>query len=407
MDLLAGKKIGIIGLGVNNQKLADYLKSRQIDFTVIEHWDSPDELVGKLDDFDVVFRTPGLPYLSKAVTQAKGKGVLIYSQTKLFFDLCPCPIIGVTGTKGKGTTATLLAQILKDAGKTVWLAGNVGSDPFEFLDDMTSKDYVILELSSFQLQDLHKSPHVAVVLNITSDHLDHHSSHEEYLEAKSQILAHQSESDIAVLSKKLPDAFVVKTKARKVFFDGTDAKGFDTRLFGSHNLENIAAAAAVAKVLGIQDEKIKDSISDFRGLPHHLQPISIENGVTFVDDSASTNIDSTVAAIASFTDPVILIVGGHDKGLDYGPLGRKIIEAGHVKGLVVIGELTPKILDAIKGYLGKILTGAKSMSEIISQAKSIAQKNDIVLLSPGAASFDMFKNSKDRGDQFINLLHTV
>jgi UDP-N-acetylmuramoylalanine--D-glutamate ligase len=173
---LKNKKIAIVGLGINNRHLAEYFKKNDIKFEIVDGWKTPDDLVGKLDNFEIIFRTPGLPYLSKAIQQAKQKGVVIYSQTKLFFDLCPCPIIGITGTKGKGTTATLIDLILRAAGKNTWLGGNIGNDPFEFIDRVKMGDWVVLELSSFQLQDVHKSPHIAVVLKITPEHLDHHNS---------------------------------------------------------------------------------------------------------------------------------------------------------------------------------------------------------------------------------------
>ena len=192
LEALRGKKIAIVGMGVNNKGLAEYFREQGIGFETIDGWESRDELIGKLDNYDVIFRTPGLPYLSRAVQQAKEKGVEIYSQTKLFFDLCPAKIIGVTGTKGKGTTATLIYEILKTnplrpslaplrrggqaQGQKVFLAGNIGEDPFQFLDKLRKDDWVILELSSFQLQDQHKSPHIAVVLKITPDHLDHHKT---------------------------------------------------------------------------------------------------------------------------------------------------------------------------------------------------------------------------------------
>lgn len=409
LENFTDKKVAIVGMGVNNQKLAEFFDKHKIKYEVIESWVTNSDLVGKLDQFDVIFRTPGLPYLSHAVQQAKSKGVEISSQTKLFFDLCPAKIIGITGTKGKGTTSSLIAHILEMAGEKVWLAGNIGRDPFEFLEYIHPEDYVVLELSSFQLQDLHKSPHIAVVLNITADHLDEsgtysrsaHASIQEYFDAKLQIITYQTEKDFAVLSHLLPDRVKHIGKGTKIIFTPEDAKDYEHKLLGKHNLENIAAAAAVGKILKIRETIIKKAVSEFKGLPHRLQIVSKFKEITYVDDSVSTNEDSTIAAIQAFHTPLILILGGSSKGLDYQKLGETIIKSENLKGLVVIGEESPKILNAVKGFEGIVLTGAKNMAEIMKQAKSIAVAGDTVLLSPAAASFDMFKNYKDRADQFI------
>lgn len=413
LSKLQGKKIAIVGMGVNNQKLAEYFTKHKINFDVIE-WgeDHISTLVGKLDDYGMVFRTPGLPYLSPAIQQAKSKGVEISSQVKLFFDLCPAQIIGVTGTKGKGTTSTLVSKILEAGDHKVWLGGNIGVDPFEFLDFIHPQDLVVLELSSFQLQDLHKSPHVGVVLNITADHLDEtgefnnptsaqHRDIQEYTDAKLQILAHQTPQDFAVLSHELPEKVKQIGSGQKIIFDPKDVADFENQLFGKHNLENIAAAVAVGKIYKVPEDKMRKAVAEFTGLPHRLQKVLEKDGITYVDDSISTNEDSTVAAINSFSTPLILIVGGSSKGLDYQKLGKAIRSANNLKAVVVVGEEGPKILETIGGFKGKILTGAKSMSEIVQQAKSVATSGDTILLSPAAASFDMFKNYKDRAEQFL------
>jgi len=415
MDIsnLSGKKIAIVGMGVNNQKLADYFRKHEINIEVIEGWKNISELVGRLDNYEIIFRTPGLPYFSQAVQQAKSKGVEISSQTKLFFDLCPAAIIGVTGTKGKGTTSTLIAKILEAGDRKVWLGGNIGQDPFEFLDFIHADDCVVLELSSFQLQDLHKSPHVGVVLNITADHIDEsgqfanptsaqHKSLEEYMEAKLQIIAHQTEDDIAVISHELPEKVRQLGKGRKIIFSPEDVADYEYQLFGKHNLENIAAAVAVGKIYDVDEKKMRKAVFDFKGLPHRLQKVLVRNEITYVDDSISTNEDSTIAAIKAFNTNLILILGGSSKGLDYQKLGETICNAPQLKAVVLVGQESEKILKAIEGFPGKILTGAKNMTEIIQQARTVAQSGDTILLSPAAASFDMFKNYQDRAEQFLN-----
>jgi UDP-N-acetylmuramoylalanine--D-glutamate ligase len=397
---LHSKKVAIVGLGANNEKLADFFREQGINFELIKDWKSQDELVEKLDKFDVIFRTPGLPFLSAAIQRAGSAGVEISSQTKLFFELCPCPIIGVTGTKGKGTTSSLIAKILEAGGKKTWLAGNIGRDPFEFISQIKPEDFVVLELSSFQLQDLDRSPHIAVVLSITPDHLNHHLDFEEYIKAKSNIIAHQSEKDFAVLHSTLPVWFQSLGNARKVHIDPKVVADYKRKLLGEHNLENIAAASSVGKILQIPEDTIIKAVEEFEPLPHRLQVVAEKNGIIFVDDSISTNEESTIAAIHTFKKPVILILGGSTKGLDYITLGETAKSAENLKALIVIGEETPKILNILNAFPGTILSGAKNMQEIFSQIKTVAQSGDVVLLSPAAASFDMFKDYKDRGDQF-------
>ncbi|MBX4204658.1 MAG: UDP-N-acetylmuramoyl-L-alanine--D-glutamate ligase [Candidatus Doudnabacteria bacterium] len=409
LEHLQDKKIAIVGMGVNNQKLASFFDAHGIVYETIADWKRNSDLVGQLDRFDILFRTPGLPYMAPAIQQAQSKGVEISSQTKLFFDLCPAKIIGVTGTKGKGTTSTLAAKILEAGGYKVWLAGNIGTDPFEFIDSIKPEDLVVLELSSFQLQDLHRSPHIAVVLNITADHLDEsgtynksaHGSISEYFDAKLQIIAHQTAEDFAVISHELPSDVQNVGHGQKIIFDPKDVEDYEYIILGKHNLENIAAASAVGKILKVPEDLIRQAVKNFPGLPHRLQKVLEKDGITYVEDSISTNEDSTIAAIQAFAEPVILIVGGSSKGLEYKKLGKTIKSAGNLKAVVAVGEEAPKILKNMEGYSGKIFTGAKNMQEIISQAKSIATAGDVVLLSPAAASFDMFKNYRDRAEQFV------
>ncbi len=205
---LTDKKIAIVGYGTNNQKLADFFTQNEIKFDLIKDWKYEKELTKQLTQFQIIFRTPGLPYLSEPIQAALLAGVEISSQTRLFFELCPAPIIGITGTKGKGTTTLLVAEILAKGDRKVWVAGNIGQDPFEFISQIHPEDLVVLELSSFQLQDLEKSPHVAVVLSITPDHLNHHKDFEEYITAKSNIIRFQKIGDHAILHKTLPEWFL-------------------------------------------------------------------------------------------------------------------------------------------------------------------------------------------------------
>lgn len=401
LEELRGKSIAIVGMGVNNKKLADFFSANQITYDVFADWKSPSELSGKLSKYQIIFRTPGLPYLSGPVAEALKTGTIVYSQTRLFFDLCLAPIIGVTGTKGKGTTATLIAKILEVSGKKTWLAGNVGQDPFEFLAHVKPSDIVVLELSSFQLQDLIKSPKYAVVLDISQDHLNHHKDFDEYIAAKANIIKYQSPEDYAVLSKSLPESFINMTKAKKIFFDLNEVESFDRKLLGRHNLANIAATNALCQILGIDKIIIRNVVAQFEPLPHRLKIIWQTSGVTWVDDAYSTNVEPTMAAIDAFNQPIVLILGGFDKGIDFGELGKKIKNSTKIKSLIVVGQIANQILKAVEGFSGKILTGAANMEEIVAQAQSLAQAGDVVIFSPGTSSFDMFQNETDRGDQFV------
>lgn len=405
LDELQKKKLAIVGMGVNNRKMSEYFTRHQISYDVIQDWKNPDELIGKLNGYDVIFRTPGLPYLTEAMQQAKQSGAEISSQTKMFFSLCPAPIIGVTGTKGKGTTSSLIAEILKAAEKKVFLAGNFGRDPFEFLDELSSGDLVVLELSSFQLQDMETSPHIAVVLNITPDHMNHHRNMDEYVQAKLQIVANQKAGDYAVLHPSLPREFAKAGDGRKIFFDPAKVSNWNTKLLGTHNFDNIAAATAVTEILGVSQEIIKSAVAKFEPLPHRLKILGTYGGITYIDDGFSTNIEPTVAAIDALPGPLILIAGGSDKKLDFSPLVEKINNTNKIKGLVAIGAVADKIAKGVSGP--KVLTGAANMKEIMAQAVSLAENGDTILFSPATASFGMFKNEYDRAEQFVSAVESL
>ena len=440
LETLSRKRVAVLGSGENHKHLIRYFEKHHISFEVIDQWDKLTDI--DVSQFEVVFRTPGIPYLSGPVQDALASGTVIYSQTKLFFDLCAAKIIGVTGTKGKGTTATLIHKILQAAGLKTHLAGNIGLDPFEFLDELTTEDWVILELSSFQLQDLHKSPHIAVVLKITPEHLDYHKKFEEYWQAKSPIVKFQLPEDVAVLNydNEITRAFAQQTEA-KIFWNSIrqevrpgcfvrgeeivftpspgDGEGggevaimdaSDVHLLGRFNLENITAAIAGAHAARISDPQlIKKVVSEFRGLEHRLEFVRETNGVKFYNDSFSTTPETSGAALSAFSAPIILIAGGSEKHADYVDLARTIA-GSHVTALLAIGTTGPKIAQAarVAGYGGKIYdTGLSDMSAIVAQAASLAHPGDVVLLSPASASFDMFANYKQRGELFKKFVNKL
>ncbi|TSC92075.1 MAG: UDP-N-acetylmuramoylalanine--D-glutamate ligase [Candidatus Berkelbacteria bacterium Licking1014_85] len=435
------QKIAILGYGVNNEKLTEWLikhgavsisildrntkikeqrlKSKDADKNSKINYQLGDNYLNNLDQFDIIFRTPGIPYLTPEIQIAKKKGVKIYSQTKLFFDLCPAMIIGVTGTKGKGTTAALIYKILTQNTKCqmlnskIYLAGNFGKDPFEFLDELTKNDIVILELSSFQLQDLEKSPHIAVVLPITPDHLNHHKNMQEYINAKAKIIKFQKNNDFAMLcqdDKKSVD-LAKKTPGQIVWFsgDGIDYSLYPSKLIGKHNLQNISAVIAVARILKIQENIIKEGIKNFQPLPHRLEFAAEINGVKYYDDSYATDADATIAALNAFgkSKNIILICGGSDKGVNYSELGKTIVQK--CSFAIANGDTADRIISAIK-------TADKNYSSIyrtkdlkcsFAIAKSVSKPGDIILLSPASASFDQFNNASERGDKFKKIVNEL
>lgn len=419
------KKIAILGYGVEGQATHEYLRKHNLDAEILDKNNDVDYL-SKIKNFEVVFKTPGISPLTPELVAAKNAGVVFTSQIEEFFDLCPGEIIGITGTKGKGTTSTLIFDILKAAGKTVFLGGNIGVPAISFLDDLQFDSVTVLELSSFQLQTLQKSPHISVVLNITSEHLDYHKDTAEYREAKSNIVSHQEGDDFAVINDDYDVSrnFAAKTRATKYFFsrnhqvegcyvndkdeillnvEGEKAKiadFSDLKLRGRHNLENVTAAILASYLAGATPEAIAEVVKSFVGLEHRLELIAEAGGVRYYNDSFSTVPETAIAAIDSFEEPIVLIAGGSNKYSDYTQLGKKIAGA-KVKAVILIGEMAEQIKSSIpESFSGEIVTGLTKMTEIVQKTSELAEPGDVVLLSPACASFGLFENYKDRGDQF-------
>jgi len=395
------KKIAILGSGEEGRDVLDWLKTNSHGCR-IKVFDKIK--TANLAGFDIVFRSPGFYRYSPMIIKAEKAGVVISSATKLFFDLCPSKIIGVTGTKGKGTTTTLIYEILKSSGKKTYLAGNIGKPMLKLLSKLKASDWVCLELSSFQLHDLTSSPHIAVVLNVTSEHLDVHKDAKEYRLAKTNIVRHQKTSDYAVVNadykttKKLAGLTPAKIhwfSRKRLNLDITRV-----RLRGEHNLENIAAAMTAAELAGATHEDIIKTVYRFKGLEHRLERVKTVDGVTFYNDSFSTTPETAMAAIKSFSEPMTLILGGSDKGSDYRQLGKVIARSKHLTNLILIGKMAGKIRAAARNFPGKIVTGLKDMETIVKAAGQISFPGSVVVLSPACASFDMFLNYKDRGEQF-------
>ncbi|MEI7690300.1 MAG: UDP-N-acetylmuramoyl-L-alanine--D-glutamate ligase [bacterium] len=438
------KKIGILGYGVEGIATDKYLAKHGHEAIIFDRLES-DEFFKKhqaisskrkvflgesylnhLAEAEIIFKAPGIPVLWPEIQAAIRGGAILTSQTEFFLNHCPAPIIGVTGTKGKGTTSTLIANILEESGKRVFLGGNIGLAAITFLDQVTKDSIVVLELSSFQLQALTKSPHIAVVLNITQDHLDYHKTVSEYRKAKKNIVKYQTGDDIAIINAdyKSLDSFKNATKAEYLYFskkkttngcyvDSDEniilmtevgpvliAKVNELLLRGRHNLENVTAAILAGYTAGAKIESIQDVVKNFRGLEHRLERVGDSAGVTYYNDSFSTTPETTIAAIKSFTEPIILIVGGSSKNSDYSELGR-LIGRSKVKAAIFIGETAEKISDSIGGdYRGKKIFGLTKMQDIVKVTRELSASGDIVLLSPACASFGLFQDYKDRGNQF-------
>ena len=441
------RRIALLGLGVENRALAHFLHARQIPFSVcdardpatpvegVQQWRIGERYLDNLTDFDLLFRTPGLPTLDPRLCAARRCGVEVSSQTRLFLQLCPAPVLGITGTKGKGTTTALLHALLAtDSTARVFSGGNIGRPPLEFIDELQPTDRVVLELSSFQLQDLDQSPHIAVVLSITEDHLDYHADRAEYVAAKKPVCRYQTSGDILIVNRDCPTArtFAEESPAVHWAFSTTApsipgawiADGqlwaccpraqpiaicpvADLPLRGQHNWSNAAAAVGGALAFGAPATHFAEAIRSFEGLPHRLEYVAERDGVTYYNDSLATTVDATCAALRAFDAPLLLIAGGAAKGADFSALGTAIA-TGHVRAVLLIGQEAPRIAAAVqRAGSGEIVHYCRDLPQALDAARRLAQPSDVVLLSPACASFDQFASYAERGDLFKRLVRTL
>ena len=333
-----------------------------------------------LDGVDVVVKSPGVPGEAPLVTVARERGIPVWSEVELGYRLLPAAkFVGVTGTNGKTTTAELLGAIFRAAGRDVAVAGNVGTP----LTSVISADWVVCELSSFQLEDVHElSCDVAVLLNLEPDHLDRHGSFEAYRDAKLRVFE-RSRAQVVPRGLGLPG----------IEFSAADELPAEPLLRGAHNRENAAAATAAARAAGIADEHIAAGLLTFPGVPHRLELVGERDGVRYVNDSKATNVAAALRALAAYADePVHLILGGSPKGEDFAPLAAAI--GPNVKSVHLIGEEAARIGELIDGHRDGTLDAA------VEHATQLAQPGDVVLLSPASASFDQFESYEQRGDAF-------
>lgn len=365
----------------------------------------------ELQDADLVVRTAGLS--PKKIT-TNGK---IWSATNEFFAKCPAKIIGVTGTKGKGTTCSLVASILRAAGQTVHLVGNIGVPSLEVLPKIKPSDLVVYELSSFQLWDLEKSPSVAVVLMIEPDHLDVHENFDDYLSAKSNIARYQPGNSVVIYNQNNPHSAAIAelSAGRKVAYPEplTTRQKTALKLPGQHNEQNASAATKAARAVlpEMTEQQITEGLAGFAGLPHRLKFVAEKKGVRFYDDSISTTPGSAIAAVKAFEAPKVLILGGHDKGADYSTLAQELANSDSLRAVLAVGASGESIamkLQQAGVSLGKIIIKGKiPMEQVALEASRLAKPGDTVVLSPAAASFDQYASYSDRGDQFVRAVEAL
>lgn len=385
-----------------------------------------------LGRFELLVRTPALH--PRDIVEANSEDILqkVTSVTNEFFKVCPTKnIIGVTGTKGKGTTSTLIAKMLEASGKRVHLGGNIGIPPLDMLNppaggNIQPDDWVVLELANFQLIDLKYSPHIAVCLMVEPEHMDWHGDMNEYITAKKQMFIHQKPDDIAIyyanndnsssvadasLGKQIPyyetpGAFVAD---HGIHIDGNSiCKTSELKLLGKHNWQNVCAAVTAVWVAlnPAKDQTaqlvdaIRSVLTSFEGLEHRLEFVREIEGIKFYDDSFGTTPETAIVAIEAFEQPKVVILGGSDKGAQYDKLALAV-KNNNVRAVIIIGQTGPAIADALRTVgFELIIDGGNTITDIVNAAKSIAQAGDVILLSTGCASFGLFKNYKDRGDQF-------
>ncbi|MBE6923506.1 MAG: UDP-N-acetylmuramoyl-L-alanine--D-glutamate ligase [Ruminococcaceae bacterium] len=436
---LRGKRIAVLGLGVSNRPLVRLLLEFGCDVTGCDRTprDKLDQEVLDLEEMgcklrcgdtylegveaDVLFRTPGMHPGNPAIRGLAEKGAYVTSEMEVFFEVCPCNLIAVTGSDGKTTTTTLISEMLKADGKQVWLGGNIGTPLLPLVRQMQEDDFAVVELSSFQLMDMTRSPARAVVTNLAPNHLDVHKDMDEYVEAKKNIFAFQNEKGLLVLNhdNAITDAFIGNGKTVK-FSRQAEAhvclKGDmitrggeavlnvnDILLPGVHNIENYMAAIAAVEGL-VSDETIRHVAKNFGGVEHRIELVRIKDGIRFYNDSIASSPSRTIAGLRSFKEKVILIAGGYDKHIPYDVLGPEVCE--HVKKLFLCGATAPQIRAAVEncGMEQPEITDCGDFESAVRAAAAAAECGDVVLMSPASASFDQFKNFMVRGEFFKKIV---
>ena len=451
---LRGRSIAVIGVGVSNTPLIRMLLRAGLKVTVCDKAtrERLGDLAGELESlgaklqlgpdylsqihkFDLIFRTPGLNPNTPELRRAVDGGSSLTSEMELFFQLCPCQIIGVTGSDGKTTTTTLISEFLKEAGYNVYLGGNIGKPLLPDVSGMTSEDMAVVELSSFQLMSMEQSPNVAVFTNLSPNHLDYHHTMEEYTAAKLNIFTHQGPGDRAIfnydnditrsLSRQAPGRSMLFSRKQRLeegvyLRDGaiwlTNEMGsrevlplVDIHIPGAHNIENYMAAIAAVDGL-VPDKCVRAVAQRFTGVEHRIELVRELDGVKYYNDSIGTSPTRTMACLDSFDQKLILLAGGYDKGVPFTQLGAEIVQK--VKVLILTGDTAPAIRNAVEeapGYADSGLTviQTENLASAVAAARQKAVPGDVVVLSPACAAFDQFKNFMERGQVFKELVQAL
>jgi UDP-N-acetylmuramoylalanine--D-glutamate ligase len=418
----AGAKVIITDLA-SHQKLSDSIKQLE-EFPDIEfHLGSHDPV--DFEQADIIIANPAVPGDNEFLKLARRHEKFITSQIGIFFQLCPAPIIGITGANGKSTTAALTAHLLRSASdEHVWLSGNIGNEPLLMrLDQIAPVHFVVLELSSFQLEQLAQipqAPQVALLTNLTPNHLDRYGTFENYCAAKENIFKFQKRDDkfpavsIFNAEDKVSEEWFEKYKKDPgricIAFSADDISEQIRESFGlpgRANLSNLAAAVAIARYFGIDDDQLRSSLPQFKALPHRLELVAEINGVSWYNDSKATTPESAVAAVEAFEQPTIIIAGGYDKHVAFDEFGKVI--TNKAKAVILIGQTAEQIADAIRIFPENKtrIDIVSSLAEAVQLANRYAERGDVVLLSPACASYDMFENFEQRGQDFCALVHQI
>lgn len=454
-NYIRNRKVAIIGLGVSNIPLLSYLHDLGGKITVFDNRtiDNIDKSImdiitnnniefsfgknnlSKLNGFDIIFRSPTCRADWPELVKEAKRGAIITSEIEMLMELCPGTIIGVTGSDGKTTTTSLIYEIVKKQGFNCYLGGNIGIPLFTKIQEMKPTDMVILELSSFQLMNIHTSPNIAVITNISPNHLDFHKSYEEYIESKKNIFKYQNEDGILVLNydNELTRECAKEAKGKVIFFSRENklADGVildediikvcnnklrkhilntkDLLLRGKHNYENVCAAISATLEIASTENQI-EAVTKFKGVKHRLEFVKELNGVKWYNDSIGTSPTRTIAGLNAFNEKIVLIAGGYDKHLDYTPIAKPILE--NVSALILMGQTSKKIKEAVENEMETEqkqieIYECDTLQETVNVAKKVAKKGEVVLFSPASASFDMYKNFEERGDKFKTIVNSL
>lgn len=444
-EYINGRNVTVIGIGISNLPLIEYLVRAGANVTACDAHDAAwlgdnyavcerlgvttrlgEGYLDNLED-DIIFKTPGMRYDKPELKAAAERGAVVTSEMEVFFELCPSHIIAVTGSDGKTTTTSLIYRMLTDGGYKTWLGGNIGNPLLSQVDEMTEDDYVVLELSSFQLHTMKKSPEIAVITNLSPNHLDWHTDYDEYIEAKTNIFNYMTSGDKLILNADNADSVALKppsvceverfskTEKTAVHIDGETIVYHgesildigDIKIPGMHNVENyMAAIGAVGELVG--GDVIVNTAKTFGGVPHRIELVRTLDGVRYYNSSIDSSPNRTINTLNVFVERVIMIAGGKDKGIPYDAIGEPI--ADHVKTLILIGATSGKIEDALTatGRSGEVeIIHASTYPEAVAAAHNAAVSGDVVLLSPASTSFDMFRNFEERGNLFKKLVNEL